>query len=99
MEPRARWFAARMVQLVPGEGEAFEADLVVPVPLHRSRERERGYNQAALLAKPLAKALRLPYRPVLLVCTRANRPERTVLSLEERWGRPWRLCHTSRQPS
>ena len=71
MEPLARWFAARMVQLVPGEGEAFEADLVVTVPLRRSREREGGHNPpAALLAKPLAKALRLPYRPVLLVCTR-----------------------------
>jgi len=73
MEPLARWFAARMVQLVPGEGEAFEADLVVTVPLRRSREREGGHNPpAALLAKPLAKALRLPYRPVLLVRTRAN---------------------------
>ena len=72
MEPLARWFAARMVQLVRGGGEAFDGDIVVPVPLHRSRERERGYNQAALLAKPLAKALRLPYRPVLLVRTRAN---------------------------
>jgi competence protein ComFC len=84
MDPLARWFAARMAQLVRGGGEAFEADIVVPVPLHRNRERERGYNQAALLAKPLAKALRLPYRPVLLVRTR-QRPEKAVLSLEERW--------------
>ena len=84
IEPLARWFAARMAKLVRGGGEAFEADIVVPVPLHRSRERVRGYNQAALLAKPLAKALRLPYRPVLLVRTR-QRPEKTVLSLEERW--------------
>jgi ComF family protein len=29
------------------------ADLVVPVPLHRSRQRERGFNQAALLARAL----------------------------------------------
>jgi len=28
---------------------------VVPVPLHRQRERGRGYNQAALLSKALAK--------------------------------------------
>jgi ComF family protein len=31
--------------------------LIVPVPLHPRRARERGYNQAALLAAPLASAL------------------------------------------
>lgn len=30
-------------------------DLVVPVPLHKKRSRERGYNQALLLAKELSK--------------------------------------------
>jgi ComF family protein len=60
------------------------ADVVVPVPLHRQRERERGYNQAGLIARPLAKRLRLPYRPTLLVRNR-SRPEKQMLSLEERW--------------
>ena len=32
--------------------------LILPVPLHPSRERERGYNQAALLARGFARALR-----------------------------------------
>ncbi len=34
-------------------------DLLVPVPLHASRLRERGYNQALELAKPLARTLRI----------------------------------------
>lgn len=33
---------------------------VVPVPLHRARLRQRGYDQALELAKPLARALQLP---------------------------------------
>ena len=33
---------------------------VVPVPLHWRRRRKRGYDQAALLAKPVAKSLRVP---------------------------------------
>jgi competence protein ComFC len=37
-----------------------DADLIVPVPLHGSRERERGFNQAALLAGELAKLSALP---------------------------------------
>lgn len=84
MEPLARWFAVRLAELVRSQGDRFAADIVVPVPLHRSRERERGYNQAALLAKPLAKALRLPYRPVLLQRVR-ERPRKGTLSVEERW--------------
>ncbi|QIL21659.1 ComF family protein [Thermomonas sp. HDW16] len=35
-------------------------DAVVPVPLHRARLRQRGYDQALELARPLAHALRLP---------------------------------------
>jgi ComF family protein len=35
-------------------------DLVVPVPLHPRRLVERGYNQAALLARPVARALSVP---------------------------------------
>lgn len=32
-----------------------KADFIVPVPLHASRERERGFNQAAVLARELAR--------------------------------------------
>jgi ComF family protein len=35
-------------------------DLLVPVPLHYARLRERGYNQSVELARPLAKRFRLP---------------------------------------
>ncbi len=50
-------------------------DLIVPVPLGRSRRRERGYNQAELLAGPLAKRLRLRHRANALRRTRDTRPQ------------------------
>jgi ComF family protein len=40
-------------------------DMIVPVPLHPARRRERGYNQAALLAQLLADRMSLPAKPVL----------------------------------
>jgi ComF family protein len=36
------------------------ANLIIPVPLHSSRERERGFNQAILLARELARLSKLP---------------------------------------
>jgi len=36
------------------------ADLIVPVPLHADRERERGFNQAVVIALELARLSRLP---------------------------------------
>jgi ComF family protein len=38
-------------------------DVIIPVPLHPRRERERGFNQAYLLARSLAGCLSLPIRP------------------------------------
>jgi ComF family protein len=35
-------------------------DLIIPMPLHARRLKERGYNQAAEIAKPLARALQIP---------------------------------------
>ena len=40
-------------------------DAVVPVPLHPARQRERGFNQAALLAERVSPHLGVPVRPVL----------------------------------
>ena len=40
-------------------------DLIVPVPLHPARQRERGFNQAALLAKQLGSHVGTPVRAVL----------------------------------
>src|SRR5687767_4040084 len=44
-----------------------EADLIVPVPLHASRERERGFNQAVVLARQIARATKLPIDEYSLV--------------------------------
>lgn len=40
-------------------GYAGEVDVVMPLPLHAERLRERGFNQAALLARPVARTLGL----------------------------------------
>lgn len=48
------------------------ADLLVPVPLHRLRLLRRGYNQALLLARALARLTALPVLPNALTRRRAT---------------------------
>jgi ComF family protein len=61
-------------------GEALRVlpDVVVPVPLHRSRQRERGFNQSALLAAGIARRLAVPCSGPLL---RRRRPTRAQSDL------------------
>lgn len=52
-----------------------EADAIVPVPLHADRLRQRGYNQAALLARELERRTGLPLREDILIRVRSTRPQ------------------------
>jgi predicted amidophosphoribosyltransferase len=51
-----------------------EADALLPVPLHRQRLRARRYNQAALLARALARRAGRPWLPDALVRHRETPP-------------------------
>lgn len=59
-------------------------DMIVPVPLGRKRLRERGYNQVALVARPLAYELDLTYAPQVLQKTRETRSQVGLNMLERR---------------
>ncbi|MDA1347680.1 MAG: ComF family protein [Chloroflexi bacterium] len=59
-------------------------DVLVPVPLHRSAERRRGYNQSQLLARELAKLTRLPLVGHALRRTRYTEPQVSMDSLDQR---------------
>ncbi len=58
-------------------------ECIVPVPLHPSRLRERGYNQALELARPLAQALEIRLERNLVQRIRQTRPQ-TDLKLASR---------------
>jgi ComF family protein len=50
-------------------------DVIVPVPLHASRQRQRGYNQAALLARELGAEIHHPVVENVLVRVKATAPQ------------------------
>jgi ComF family protein len=69
---------AAVPTLLPGEWQ-----LLVPVPLHPVRHRERGFNQAERLARRLSKASGIPVAPPLLERVEFT-PTQTRLSREQR---------------
>lgn len=78
------WFAERIAGCIAQELDEWRVDAVVPVPLHPRRQRERGYNQAELIARPLAKRLGAQVDTRLLTRTKP-RPAQLLLSRSERW--------------
>jgi ComF family protein len=62
-------------------GEGF--DVVIPVPLHSARRRERGYNQSDLLAREVAAHLGIPFLTRALKRVKNTRSQ-TGLKREER---------------
>jgi len=58
--------------LAPNSGDV---DVIVPVPLHPTRERQRGYNQSALLARELGVHLERPVVEDTLLRVKATPPQ------------------------
>jgi ComF family protein len=72
-----------LVEAMEGRLPAGAPALLVPVPLHPRRERERGFNQAALLARRVGRAWRIPARDGVLVRAVAT-PSQTELDAAAR---------------
>lgn len=66
------------------KGEAPEIDLLIPVPLHKKRLRERGYNQAERIAVGLGETLGIPVDTKSLIRAQATQTQ-TRMGREERW--------------
>lgn len=81
--PAAKAAGRRMAAALTLHPELAGFDALIAVPMHPRRERERGYNQAELLARELAAATGLPLLSVL-ERTRAAAPSWTLRRVERR---------------
>ncbi len=78
--------APRLAELLSAHlmEKSLDADILIPVPLHPSRERERGYNQSDLLAREISNSTGIPMEAGLLARMRNTPPQVTMNSPEER---------------
>ena len=59
-------------------------DLIIPVPLHESRKRQRGYNQSAKFAEGLSQAMNVPWDETVSIRIQSSETQ-THKSKAERW--------------
>lgn len=79
-EPLGRYLAE---YLRSDNYDGLNSDIIVPVPLHPSRQRDRGFNQSALLAHAVGRTLDLPVAIDALKRIRKTRPQ-VGLTIAER---------------
>ena len=63
------------LMIVAWEKWRVPVDLVIPIPLHRERKQDRGYNQSELLAEPFSRQYHIDFQPNALHRTRHTAPQ------------------------
>lgn len=78
----AETYAYYLYERIQRYGKLPELDLIVPAPISKNRKKERGYNQAALIAKQLSLRMNVPWEEILLKTKET--PPQSTLSAEQR---------------
>jgi competence protein ComFC len=81
--PAGKYMSHRLAETIR-DGLGIDAiDHVIPIPLHPSRQRKRGFNQSQLIAKIIGRTLNCEYSPDSLVRIKKTR-DQTGLNQRER---------------
>jgi ComF family protein len=80
------FFAEWMAEGLNRYWEPDSLDLLIPVPLHPQRLRQRGFNQALLLVKELSRRTGLPYQKTILQKKKSTIPQVNLNSVEREKG-------------
>jgi len=83
---KGKTYAARtMAGLIARELRKRESkfDIIVSVPVHPEKEKQRGYNQAELIVRELSGIMNIPYK--MLLIKHKNTPSQVTLDEKGRW--------------
>lgn len=70
----ADFFGEQAAEYLGGFVKSARPDALIPIPLHRRRKNQRGYNQAQLLAERIGECLDVPVRSDILARVRNTAP-------------------------
>lgn len=63
----AKYYAKKIYEILGDKVKSWNADVLIPIPLHKSKLKKRGYNQAFLIAKELSNLIKIPVDDKILV--------------------------------
>ena len=78
----AKFYAGQMYERKRSWLQMIKPDALVPVPIHPSRKRKRGYNQAQLIAEELSALSGIPVRNDLVVRVKKTAPQKSLTGQE-----------------
>ena len=78
----ARFYGGQMAAFFEGKRREWKPEALVPVPLHRSKLKKRGYNQAELIARELAGHWGIPVVNNLVVRCKNTRPMKEIVGTD-----------------
>ena len=81
--PLGKYLAQSLGKIVEQERDFVNCDLVIPVPLHPARYRERGFNQSEILAQGISQTMNLPLEKEILK-RKKNTKDQTYLNAQQR---------------
>ncbi len=64
--------------------KSLDIDVVMPVPIHKNKLRIRGFNQAGLVAKRLAKKMNLEYMDDLIIRIEDTKPQKELSNVDRK---------------
>lgn len=80
----AYFYAGQTARCYGGWIRQMGVEGIVPIPLHRKRKQERGYNQAGLYARYLGKELHLPVEEKLLIRVKQTIPQKELNDVQRK---------------
>ncbi|MFA6354088.1 MAG: phosphoribosyltransferase family protein [Candidatus Paceibacterota bacterium] len=73
-----------LIDYIKKIGFVFDGFVIIPIPLHKTRERERGFNQSLLLSKIVAKELGIELAEQVLKRTRNTEPQSGIKDFQKK---------------
>lgn len=74
----AGYFARELVRQYGTQIRWWNAQAIIPVPIHRKRYGQRGYNQAELLARAISQYMQVPVQNNLIVRIKNTKPQKEL---------------------
>jgi ComF family protein len=81
--PLGKHLAQGLGEVVTQENDFGDCDLIIPVPLHPARRRQRGFNQSEILAEGISEVAGIPIGNNILT-RRKNTKDQTYLNAQQR---------------